>query len=114
MQVVTCRSGIVVGHTVLIALPGTVLENGKLVRCEKLGGEWSEGALIDVVDAGSQSIQGEPQNASCKCVSHDDCGAAIEGCHDGVGLAEYEVLPCSLSEMRTLDTGGALGTIRYV
>jgi len=51
MQIVTTRSDIIVGQTVLVALPGTVLQDESVVKRHKIGGEWSEGVLVDIVDA---------------------------------------------------------------
>jgi O-acetyl-ADP-ribose deacetylase (regulator of RNase III) len=112
MQVVTGRSDIVVGHTVLAALPGELLENGKLVRREKTGGEWSEGALIDVVDAGSQAPQVSPQNSSDERFSEED--ESEDGDHDDIGPAGYQVLPCDMSETSNSDAGVSFGSLIYV
>lgn len=46
-QIVTDRS-VTIGDLVMVALTGTKLADGSLVKQSKIAGEWSQGALVDV------------------------------------------------------------------
>eukprot|EP00746_Dinoflagellata_sp_MGD_P112156 gnl/MRDRNA2_/MRDRNA2_49116_c0_seq1.p1 gnl/MRDRNA2_/MRDRNA2_49116_c0~~gnl/MRDRNA2_/MRDRNA2_49116_c0_seq1.p1 ORF type:complete len:587 (+),score=114.43 gnl/MRDRNA2_/MRDRNA2_49116_c0_seq1:77-1837(+) len=55
IQLVATRTDVAVGQLWVVALPGATLEDGQLVKQVKIAGEWSEGALVEII----------PQVASC-------------------------------------------------
>lgn len=49
MQVVVARPDVAVGQVWLVALPGATLQDGQKVKQTKIAGEWSEGALVEII-----------------------------------------------------------------
>lgn len=119
VQVVTDKSGIIAGQAATVALPGAVLENGRMVRREKIGGEWSEGAFIETVDGEYEASQDALDDATNECLIQD-------GDSDVATPAEYRVLPdsgvlpmvsigdCTILANIASYSGVSRGTLHYV
>merc|ERR1712062_770151 len=107
MQLVTIASEVVARRKVVIALPGAVLDNGQAVRREKIGGEWSEGIIVDILESRSEASEVAACDANCEWLNEDrDINE--------VAAPEYQVLPFETFEGTILDTEIASGSIRYV
>jgi len=105
MQIVTTRSDIIVGQTVLVVLPGTVLQDKSVITRHKIAGEWSEGVLVDIVEAGPETLRDAPGDSPIEDVSQD-------GYCEEIPRAEFQVLPSTILEVDVSET--AAGSIHYV
>jgi len=97
MQVVGTRSDVGVGQVWLIALPGATLEDGQQVKQAKIAGEWSEGALVEIIP---EVASGSLSHSCAKEVTNNQLedervprGQSGNACeHSAFTTGEYRVL----------------------
>lgn len=108
MQIVTSRSDVMNGHHVMVALPGAELEDKTVVKCAKIGGEWSEGVLVDVVDVSSEAAKDALGHAPGDVPDQQDDSA------DDTAFAEFRVLQSGSLAMEASDPETAMGCVHHV
>ncbi|CAK0867440.1 unnamed protein product [Prorocentrum cordatum] len=82
VQVVVVDKAVSVGQMATVALEGATLPNGKQAKRAKVGGEWSEGTLLEL-GAGSgaaapAAVEAEPMDADDAAAEEDAAGAGAK------------------------------------
>jgi len=114
MQIVTTMSDIMAGQMVIVALPDTVLPDKRVVTRQKIGGEWSEGVLVDIVDAEPKglhdALDAEPEGLG------DSTNDALsqDGYCEEITRADFQVLPCTMPDADVSAIETAVRSIHYV
>lgn len=106
LQMVTDRPHVEVGHIVLVALPGSVLEDGRVARREKIAGEWSEGLIIDIVSNSPDPARSVPDDTTSESSEHESSSPNAS--------VEYQVLPHGASSTDALDSRDVSGRLHFV
>jgi len=93
MQLVVAQADVAVGQAWVIALPGATLEDGQQVKQAKIAGEWSEGALVEIIPKivthrAREANNNQPDN---EWVSSDESRSASD--HLASTNGKYCVLP---------------------
>mmetsp|Transcript_20045 Transcript_20045/g.37887 ORF Transcript_20045/g.37887 Transcript_20045/m.37887 type:complete len:311 (-) Transcript_20045:66-998(-) len=91
-QVVTDRPNIAVGIFVSLALPGATVA-GKVVKQQKIAGEWSEGMLVHMVEEQVEGAQETDTEALKETVELEDGDDVSQTSDQEAVSAVYQVLP---------------------
>lgn len=108
-QVVTDREDVAVGCFVTLALPGATVA-GKLVKQQKVAGEWSEGLLVDIVEEQVEGSQAMDTEASKEAVElEEEHDASVVSDQDDECAVEH-VLPAAPASVAEVSPG----SVHYV